>query len=62
MTARPCRLCGTPTPAAALAAAHVGPTRYRPKADVVVWLCPACASEATDAGRRRFPALRGGRR
>jgi hypothetical protein len=46
---RPCPLCGNPTRFAALVEAHVGPTRQQPKADVVVWLCPPCAAEATDA-------------
>ena len=59
--AQPCRLCCAPTPAEVLVAAHVGPTRYNAKADVVVWLCPACASQVTGTGRRRFPASRGGR-
>ena len=60
--ARPCRLCGTPSPAEVLVAARVGPTRYNAKADVVVRLCPACASQVTGTGRRQFPASRGGRR
>ena len=46
---RCCPLCGNPTRVNALVEAHVGPTRQYPKADVVVWLCPLCASEATDA-------------
>jgi hypothetical protein len=46
---RSCPLCGNPTPAAALVEAHVGPTRQHPKADVVVWLCPPCAGEVSDA-------------
>jgi hypothetical protein len=52
---RPCPLCGNPTPARALVEAHVGPTRQHPKADVVVWLCPSCASEASDAGHHQSP-------
>ena len=45
---RPCPLCGNPTPTVALVEAHVGPTRQRPKADVVLWLCPPCALEVAD--------------
>ena len=44
---RPCPLCGNPTSFAALVEAHVGPTKQHPKADVVVWLCPSCATEVT---------------
>jgi hypothetical protein len=29
--------------------AHVGPTKQHPKADVVLWLCPPCAYDVTDA-------------
>ena len=46
---RCCPLCGNPTRANALLEAHVGPTRQYPKADVVVWLCPPCAYDVTDA-------------
>jgi hypothetical protein len=49
---RPCPLCGNPTPTTALIEAHVGPARQHPKADVVVWLCPPCAAEATDTGHQ----------
>ena len=44
---RPCGLCGNPAPARALLEAHVGPTRRYPRADVVVWLCVACAVDIT---------------
>jgi hypothetical protein len=44
---RPCRLCGNPTPTDALVETHVGPTSRHPHADVVVWLCVACAVEVT---------------
>jgi hypothetical protein len=46
---RPCPLCGNPTPASVLVEAHVGPTKQYPKGDVVVWLCPPCAGEVSDA-------------
>ena len=58
---RPCRLCGNPTSTNALVEAHVGPTKRDPQADVVVWLCVACAVDVTappaggakhDGGRR----------
>jgi hypothetical protein len=52
---RSCPLCGNPTPTAALVEAHVGPIKQHPKADVVVWLCPPCAGEVTDAGHRQHP-------
>ena len=52
---RPCPLCGNPTATAALAEAHVGPTRQHPKADVVFWLCPTCALEVTDGDDRQVP-------
>jgi hypothetical protein len=45
---RPCPLCGNPTPAGALVETHVEPTNRHPKADVVVWLCVACAVELTE--------------
>ena len=48
-TPRLCPLCGNPTRTDVLLEAHVGPTKQHPKADVVVWLCPLCASEASDA-------------
>jgi hypothetical protein len=44
---RPCRLCGNPTPTEALVETHLEPTNHHPKADVVVWLCVACAVEVT---------------
>ncbi|HEY2958872.1 MAG TPA: hypothetical protein VGM21_11800 [Actinomycetota bacterium] len=44
---RPCGLCGNPAPERALLEAHVGPTRRYPWADVVVWLCVACAVDVT---------------
>ena len=50
---RPCPPCGNPTPTQALVEAHVGPTRGHPRADVVVWLGPACALEVTCPARRR---------
>jgi len=49
---RPCPLCGNPTATAALLEVHVG-NRRLPRADVVVWLCPACALAVTSPGRRR---------
>jgi hypothetical protein len=52
-TPRPCLLCGNPTAPAALLEAHVGPTKGHPRADVVVWLCPACALAVTDPGHGR---------
>jgi len=42
-------LCGNPTPASALVETHVGPTQRAPHADVVLWLCVACAVELTEA-------------
>ncbi len=56
---RPCPLCGNPTAFAALVEAHVGPTRQHPKADVVVWLCPACADEVSDASGQRQHSEKG---
>jgi ribosomal protein L37AE/L43A len=50
---RPCPLCGNPTAPGALLEAHVGPTKGHPRADVVVWLCPACALAVTDPGYQR---------
>jgi hypothetical protein len=58
--ARPSSLCGNPTLIGALVEAHVGPTRRHPRADVVVWLCPACALEATCPARRRGTPRGGG--
>jgi len=52
---RPCPLCGNPTAIRALVEAHVGPTKQHPKADVVLWLCPPCAFEATDPDHRGHP-------
>ena len=52
---RPCPLCGNPAPPAALLEAHVGPTKRHPRADVVVWLCPACALAVTNP-RGQLPA------
>ena len=52
---RSCPLCGNPTAAMALVETHVGPTRQHPKADVVLWLCPSCARELTDAGDHQAP-------
>jgi hypothetical protein len=49
---RPCPRCGNPTATAALLEAHFG-TRRLPRADVVVWLCPACALPVTSPGRGR---------
>jgi hypothetical protein len=49
---RPCPLCGNPTPTRALVEVHLGPTRCYPRADVVWWLCPACALEVTCPGGR----------
>jgi hypothetical protein len=50
---RSCPLCGNPTAPAALLEAHVGPTKRHPRADVVVWLCPACALAVSDPGQGR---------
>jgi hypothetical protein len=47
---RPCRLCGNPTPAGALVEVHVGPAPRLPRADVVAWLCEACAVQVTAPG------------
>jgi hypothetical protein len=58
---RPCPVCGNPTTPAALLEAHVGPTKGQPRADVVVWLCPACADAITDPGRQKH-TVRGWRR
>jgi hypothetical protein len=44
---RPCGLCRSPVPFDALLEAHVGPTKRHPRADVVVWLCVACAVDVT---------------
>ena len=56
--ARPCPLCGNPTATAALLEVHVGDRRL-PRADVVVWLCLACALEVTYPGRcHRLPGRR----
>ena len=52
---RPCPLCGNPTPTAALVEAHVGPTKQHPKADIVLWLYPPCAFEATDPDGHQPP-------
>jgi hypothetical protein len=51
-TPRPCPLCGNPTTTEALLEVHVGPTKRHPRADVVVWLCPACTHAVTDPGCR----------
>jgi hypothetical protein len=54
-SARPCPLCSNPTATAALLETHAADRRL-PRADVVVWLCPACALEVTcpgPGGRRR---------
>jgi hypothetical protein len=45
---RPCPLCGNPVSTSALVETHLEPTTRYPKADVVVWLCMACAVEVTD--------------
>jgi hypothetical protein len=58
---RPCPLCGNPTAPAALLEAHVGPTKGYPRADVVVWLCPACAHAVTNPSHGR-PTAGGWRR
>jgi hypothetical protein len=55
-TPRSCLLCGNPTAPAALLEAHVGPTKGHPRADVVVWLCPACALAVTDTAYQRSTA------
>jgi hypothetical protein len=59
---RPCPLCGNPTATNALVEAHLGPTIQHPRADVVVWLCPACALEVTDPGHHHQPAEKGQQR
>jgi hypothetical protein len=41
-------LCGNPVSTSALVETHLEPTNRYPKADVVVWLCVACAVEVTD--------------
>jgi hypothetical protein len=41
-------LCGNPVASSALVETHVEPTNRYPTADVVVWLCLACAVEVTD--------------
>jgi hypothetical protein len=51
---RPCPLCGNPTATTALVETHVGPTRQHSKADVVLWLCPPCALELSDAGDHQY--------
>ena len=58
---RPCPLCGNPTATNALVEAHVGPTRQHSKADVVLWLCPPCALELSDACEHQYRD-KGGRR
>jgi hypothetical protein len=57
---RPCPLCGNPVSTSALVETHLEPTNRYPKADVVVWLCVACALEATEVGDGA--KLDGGRR
>jgi hypothetical protein len=52
---RRCPLCGNATRVNALMETHVGPTGQHPKADVVVWLCPACAQEVSDPGHPQPP-------
>ena len=55
-TLRPCPLCGNPTQIETRLETHVGPTKRHPRADVVLWLCPACALAVTGpnrGGRRR---------
>ena len=58
---QPCPLCGNPTAPAALLEAHVGPTKGHPRADVVVWLCLACALAVTNPGHQP-PTVGGWRR
>jgi hypothetical protein len=53
-------LCGNPVSTSALVETHLEPTNRYPKADVVVWLCVACALEATEVGDGA--KLDGGRR
>jgi len=45
---RPCPLCGNPVATSALVETHLEPSNRYPKADVVAWLCLACAVQATD--------------
>jgi hypothetical protein len=61
---RPCPLCGNPVSTSALVETHLEPTNRYPKADVVVWLCLACAVALTDATdvTEEFGPLEGGRR
>jgi hypothetical protein len=58
-TPRRCPLCGNPIATDALVETHVG-TRRLPRADVVLWLCAACAQEITCPTGRS--ARGGGRR
>ena len=61
---RPCPLCGNPVSPSALVETHLEPTNRYPKADVVVWLCVACAVALTDATdvTEEFGPLEGDRR
>ena len=58
---RPCPLCGNPVSTSALVETHLEPTNRYPKADVVVWLCLACAVALTDVTEELDP-LQGDRR
>jgi hypothetical protein len=40
-------LCGNPVATSALVETHLEPPNRYPKADVVAWLCLACAVQAT---------------
>jgi hypothetical protein len=54
---RPCWRCQHPTPIQALVEVHFGPSPGNHKADIVNWLCSACALAVTrptrPAARRR---------
>ena len=58
---RPCPLCGNPVSTSALVETHLESTNRYPKADVVVWLCVACAVDLTHVSEELGP-LEGDRR
>jgi hypothetical protein len=58
---RPCPLCGNPVSTSALVETHLEPTNRYPKADVVVWLCVACAVDLTHVSEE-FGPFEGDRR
>ena len=59
---RPCPLCGNPTATNALVETHLEPTKRYPYADVVAWLCVACAVDVTDEAADGGLTSDGGRR